>query len=193
MRAIRKAVPGDLPAIYSIYESARSYMRTHGNPDQWENDYPPEDLIKEDLRNKRLYVITEDISTEESTTQEGTTQENTTEESTTEKVETVEAVFVFFTGEEEAYNSIEGSWTYNLPYGVIHRVASSGKIRGVTKTIFDYAFTQADYLRIDTHEDNQTMQTALLRYGFRRCGTIFYSRNNSLTKRIAYDLRCKSI
>lgn len=183
MRAIRKAVPGDLPAVYSIYESARTYMRTHGNPDQWGNDYPPEDLIKEDLRNERLYVITEDISTEESTT----------EENTTEKIETVEAVFVFFTGEEEAYNNIEGSWTYNLPYGVIHRVASSGKITGVTKTIFDYAFTQADYLRIDTHEDNLTMQTALLRYGFRFCGTIFYSRNNSHTKRIAYDLRCKSI
>ncbi len=178
MRAIRKAVPGDLPAVLSIYESARTYMRTHGNPDQWGNDYPAEDIIKEDLRNERLYVITEDISTEESTT---------------EKVEKVEAVFVFFNGEEEAYNNIEGSWTYNLPYGVIHRVASSGKIRGVTKTIFDYALTQAYYLRIDTHEDNQTMQTALLRYGFRHCGTIFYSRNNSFTKRIAYDLRCKSI
>lgn len=167
MTEIRKAREEDLPSIYKIYETSRTYMRTHGNPDQWGNDYPPEELTIEDLNKERLYVITEDI--------------------------TIEAVFVFYAGVEETYARIDGSWTYDLHYGVVHRVASSGRIRNITRTIFDYCFTKTDYLRIDTHEANTTMQSALHRYGFRRCGTIFYNRNNSLIKRLAYDCRCKSI
>ena len=167
MTEIRKAAKEDLPTIYKIYERARTFMRTHGNPDQWGNDYPPEELTKEDLDKERLFVIAEDS--------------------------TIEAVFVFYTGVEEAYARIDGSWTYDLPYGVVHRVASSGRIRNITKVIFDYCFSITDYIRIDTHEANITMQSALIRNGFKLCGTIFYNRNNSLTKRIAYDCRCKSI
>ncbi len=167
MTEIRKATKQDLQSIYEIYEKARTYMRIHGNPDQWGNDYPPEELTKEDLNKERLFVIT--------------------------KEDTIEAVFVFYLGVEEAYAHIDGSWTHELPYSVIHRVASSGRIRNITKVIFDYCFSITDYIRIDTHEANITMQSALLRNGFKLCGTIFYSRNNSLTKRIAYDCRCKSI
>ena len=167
MTEIRKAREEDLLSIYSIYEKARIYMRNHGNPDQWGNNYPPEELTKEDLNKERLFVITEDNS--------------------------IEAVFVYFSGVEEAYASIDGSWTYDLPYGVVHRVASSGRIRNVTKTIFDYCFGITDYLRIDTHEDNATMQSALLRYGFRHCGIVFYSRNNSVTERIAFDCISETI
>lgn len=167
MTEIRKAEEEDLPTIYKIYEKARAYMRSHGNPVQWGDNYPPEELTKEDLNKERLYVITKDS--------------------------TPEAVFVFYAGVEEAYAHIDGLWTYDLPYGVVHRVASSGRIRNVTKKIFDYCFGITNYLRIDTHEANTTMQSALLRYGFRHCGTIFYNRNNSLTSRIAYDCRGKSI
>ena len=41
-----------------------------------------------------------------------------------------------------------------------------------------------NYLRIDTHEDNQPMQDAVLRYGFRKCG-IIHIRDGS--KRVAFD------
>lgn len=153
----------DLASIYLIYERAREYMRMHGNPEQWGDNYPSRELIKEDKKRERLFVITED--------------------------DTIEAVFVFFRGEEEAYLNIDGSWSYTLPYGVVHRVASSGRIRNITKVIFDYCFTKTDYLRIDTHKDNATMQNALSRYGFALCGTVHYSRNNTVTERIAFDCR----
>lgn len=31
---VRKAVRGDLPALLAIYENARRFMQTHGNPTQ---------------------------------------------------------------------------------------------------------------------------------------------------------------
>ncbi len=160
---VRKAVEEDLASIYEIYKRAREYMRTHGNPEQWGDGYPPHWLIKEDKKRERLFVITEGG--------------------------TIEAVFVFFIGDEEAYFNIDGSWSCSLPYGVVHRVASSGRIRNITKAIFDYCFTKTDYIRIDTHRDNTTMQNALSRYGFVFCGTVYYNRNNAVTERIAFDCR----
>ena len=219
---IRKAEKEDLPYIYNIYEGARDYMQTHGNPDQWGSTYPPHSLTEEDLANNRLYVITENpIKTTHKTdirinsdssnnssskpaenntinnnkaqspvdTGNEITVQNTKANKQDNKIEAIEAVFVFYVGKEEAYDNIEGSWTYDLEYGVIHRVASSGRIRKITKEIFNFSLTKTAYIRIDTHEDNTTMQAALIRFGFRRCGTIYYTRNNSTTKRIAFDYK----
>ena len=52
------------------------------------------------------------------------------------------------------------------------------------KACFDYCSEKIDYLRIDTHEDTQPMQDAVLRYGFKKCG-IIYVRDGS--KRVAFD------
>ena len=165
---IRKAETEDLPYIYGIYEKARLFMRAHSNPCQWGSSYPEKELTEEDIREKRLFVITENDEKRE---------------------ERIEGVFVFTTEEEKNYREIDGSWSYTLPCGVIHRVASSGRIKNITRSIFNYCLTIIDYLRIDTHEDNTTMQNALARYGFRRCGIIYYNRDNSATKRIAYDYK----
>lgn len=48
-----------------------------------------------------------------------------------------------------------GSWSYDIPYGTIHRVASSGKAKGVAKACFDFCFGLINYVRIDTHRDNK--------------------------------------
>ncbi|MEI3509539.1 MAG: hypothetical protein V8Q22_02280 [Anaerostipes sp.] len=44
--------------------------------------------------------------------------------------------------------------------------------------------TRIDYVRVDTHRDNQSMQNAILNYGFVECGNI-YVRGGA--ERIAYD------
>ena len=41
---IRKATMNDLPDILAIYAYAREYMKEHGNPDQWKDNYPPLEL-----------------------------------------------------------------------------------------------------------------------------------------------------
>ena len=45
-------------------------------------------------------------------------------------------------------------------------------------------YTFMDYVRIDTHENNHTMQSAITGYGFRKCGNIYASNG---TLRTAYD------
>ena len=42
---IRLAVPEDFTSIMSIYAYARSFMQETGNPNQWGNHFPPEELI----------------------------------------------------------------------------------------------------------------------------------------------------
>ena len=72
------------------------------------------------------------------------------------------------------------------PYGVIHRVASNGVTKGVTRAAFSYGLERSGYVRIDTHEDNKPMQGALKKFGFRECGVIHLERG---AERIAFDCR----
>ena len=54
---INRAKPEDLPRIMQIYEYARNFMKETGNESQWKNNYPPKDMIMDDIRNGNLYVI----------------------------------------------------------------------------------------------------------------------------------------
>ena len=68
--------------------------------------------------------------------------------------------------------------------GTIHRLASNGTVRGVSRACFDFCTGLSDYVRVDTHADNRAMQAAIEGYGFRKCGNIYAS---SGTLRMAYD------
>lgn len=78
----------------------------------------------------------------------------------------------------------EGNWHRNSPYGVLHRVASDGSIKGIARFCFDFAKEKCDYLRIDTYKDNIPMQNTLAKNGFCRCGII---NTDDGSPRIAYD------
>ena len=79
----------------------------------------------------------------------------------------------------------DGAWHLDQPYGTIHRLASNGKARGVSRACFDFCTAQIGYLRADTHADNRPMQRLLEAYGFRRCGIIHGAFDGG--ERIAYD------
>ena len=160
---IRKAKTGDLARCLEIYSIARAYMRESGNPDQWGTAYPPQELIAEDIAAGRLYVVAEN--------------------------DTVEGVFLLASGPDETYLEIEGAWLNDAPYAVIHRIASSGRVKGVVQAAVAFALQQADNVRIDTHEKNLTMQNALARLGFRHCGTIYVGTSwEGRSPRMAYHL-----
>ena len=98
--------------------------------------------------------------------------------------------FSFIIGDEPTYQVIKnGSWNQDKLYGTIHRLASSGETKGIARVCFDFCTNQIDYVRIDTHKDNQAMQNAILNYGFVKCGNI-YVRDGS--ERIAYDYSLKT-
>ncbi|MEG2317185.1 MAG: GNAT family N-acetyltransferase [Clostridia bacterium] len=155
---IRKAANVDLDAIMTIYHSAQTFMAQHGNPSQWGTAYPMRELVEEDIAQGRSWVCAGNGR--------------------------VLAVFVLQMGEEPTYAQIRGGWKNNRPYATLHRVASSGERRGMTDAIVAWASARAGELRADTHEKNLSMQRALERSGFERCGLI---RVTDGTERIAYQ------
>ena len=156
---IRPAKPQEFTQILKIYQTARLYMKTHGNPCQWGNHNPTPETLEEDMRRGQLYVL------------EGADY-------------TAHAAFVFFTGAEPSYTQIDGAWLDGGPSGCIHRVASDGTLHGVFRHIAGFCKAQTASLRIDTHADNHTMQHLLEQTGFVRCGII---RLPDGSPRIAYQ------
>jgi len=160
---IRKAEMGDLERILQIYEGARVFMREHGNPDQWGENYPPDGMICEDIERGALLVCVE--------------------------VDELLAVFFYAEGNDPTYEYIEnGAWLNNEPYAVIHRIAVAARGRGVAAFCFDYALSRCPNLKIDTHENNLPMQRTLEKNGFIRCGTIYVEDGSP---RIAYQKQKK--
>jgi len=161
-KAIRLASTTDLPRIMQIYAHARQFMAEHGNPRQWgATNWPPEDLIREDIQAGRSYVCTVDGR--------------------------VVGVFCYLFGDnpEPGYRSINGEWKTNAPYGVVHRMAADGSERGVGAFCLDWAYGQCHHLRVDTHPDNIVMQNLLTKLGFVKCGIIHVQEDND--PRFAYE------
>ena len=157
--SIALAKEKDLPIINKIYETARNFMKANGNKTQWKDNYPESDLIKEDIESKRLFVISGEDSV-------------------------IYAVFVFMIGEDKSYEKITGSWLLDTEYGVIHRVASDGKIPKIMDKVVAFCEKQIPHLRIDTHEDNKVMQHLIEKNGFKKCGIVYVEDG---TERFAYE------
>ena len=154
---IRLANTSDTNRIFEIYEYARAYMKAHGNPYQWGDDRPKKSLTEDDIKNQRCYVMEDDGH--------------------------IFACFVFTIGFEKEY---EAKFSSKDKYGVIHRVASDGSKRGIVELIVDFAKEKVNFLRIDTHEDNKTMQRAIERQNFKRLGIIYLEDGSP---RILYELK----
>lgn len=153
---IRLAKIEDLSEILKVFKIAREFMKATGNPHQWGENYPDKKILEEDISLKRLFVF--------------------------EEKNEILGAFVYFCGIEPTYIKIDGSWRDNSPYGVIHRVANSGKIKGMVGKIVE--FTNNPHLRIDTHKDNSVMQHVLEKNGFYPCGIIHLADGQ---ERIGYE------
>lgn len=146
------ATPEHLNAIMKIIDAAREIMRTNGNHTQWINGYPDKDTILHDIRSGYGYVC---LNSDE-----------------------IAGYFCFIQGNdaEPNYSVIEGGkWINNEPYGVIHRLASTGKVKGVAKACFDYCFSLINNIKVDTNHNNIPMQNFFKKYGFSYCGVIYVS------------------
>ena len=98
----------------------------------------------------------------------------------------LEAVFAFILGPDPTYAKIEdGQWLNDeVPYGTIHRLASTGDRRGVASEVIAWCLKHCESLRADTHADNKIMQHLLEKNGFARCGIIHVEDG---TPRVAYQ------
>lgn len=160
---IRHSSEDDFLSIMNIYDYARHFMADHGNPNQWgPTNWPPKALIHDDIAARKSYVCI---------------HEN----------EIVGTFFYDFgTDIEPAYHIIEdGAWLCTEPYGVVHRIAGNGSVKGIGSFCIEWAFRQCGHLRIDTHGDNKVMQNLLSKQGFIHCGTIYVPEDKY--PRLAYE------
>lgn len=156
---IRKAKANDLEEILQIYAAAREFMAENGNPGQWVNGYPCRELLEKDLQKEQLYVYETEAG--------------------------IEAVFVYFLGEEPNYREIrEGNWLNEEPYGVLHRIAVAKQGKGIASICVNWCFQNCGNMRGDTHQKNKSMQRIFEKNGFQKCGIICVEDG---TERIAYQ------
>ncbi len=161
---IRNSTEQDFSRMMEIYSNARKFMAEHGNPDQWgPTNWPPEELIHQDIHNGNSYVCVND---------EGK----------------VIGTFFFIHGKDidPTYNVItDGAWIDDTAYGVVHRLAGDGSEKGIGAFCLNWAYDQCGHLRIDTYGDNLVIQNLARKLGFVRCGTIYVEEDD--LPRIAFE------
>ncbi|MDR3259869.1 MAG: GNAT family N-acetyltransferase [Fusobacteriaceae bacterium] len=144
---IRKTRYSDLPILLEIYSISRKFMADSGNPNQWINGYPTIELLTRDIDNGFSYVSIID--------------------------DQIVGTFCFIEGIEPTYSVIKGgNWLNDLPYGVVHRITTTAKNRGIASLCLDWCLKKCKNLRIDTHRDNIPMQKTLEKNGYIYCGII---------------------
>ena len=144
---IQLACSQDVDEIEKLFSIAKESMRLNGNTVQWSQAYPSSKLILQDIENKHCYLVL---------------YENK-----------IVGVFSCIPGIDPTYKNIyQGAWLNSAPYASIHRIASSGEVKGITKHLFKFCFQKFPNIRIDTHPANNSMQHILQKEGFSYCGRI---------------------
>ena len=167
MLTFRKAVPGDLPGMLALVRQAQAFMATL-NIDQWQDGYPSEEILAEDIRLGRIYVYDDDGAV---------------------------ASISMLTGEPEPiYENLDGKWLSDKPYLTIHRMALDDAHRhsGLAAGIVEHAIEMAKELnlssvRADTHRGNKAMRRFLEKNGFIECGLVVYEVDAGDPVRVAYE------
>lgn len=119
--------------MQEIFADARAFMRENGNPDQWGDRFPTQEMLDKDLALHRSYVA------------------RTTAKSA--------ATFAFTTDGEPTYRVIRGgAWLDDAPYGVVHRIAAAKGTHGAASFCMNWCMEQCGNIRIDTHANNKPMQ-----------------------------------
>lgn len=156
---IRLAVLADLDSLLSIFERARLFMASVGNPHQWVQGYPGRSLMEAEILSSHCYVCLYESR--------------------------IVGTFCFIPGPDPCYSVIEGgAWFSDAPYHVLHRLASDGSVRGIADACLEWCFQHTANLRVDTHQDNKVLQHILAKHGFSYCGIIYVANG---TPRLAYQ------
>ncbi len=161
----RRTDISDIDDIMVIIKQAQAYLKSKGI-NQWQNNYPNPETFKSDIDSGYSYVLVK----------EG---------------RVIATAAISFDG-EETYNEIhEGEWLSDYDYAVIHRVAVDSLLKGmglsqevIRQTEVQCRQRKIRSIKVDTHEQNESMQRLLLKCGFSYCGVIYL---NDGSKRLAYE------
>lgn len=149
---LRPAVASEVPVIWAILQGAIAQRQRDGSA-QWQNGYPNEQTVRDDIARGHGHVLTVD------------------------GVVVAYAAVIF--GVEPAYEVIDGQWLPDGPYAVVHRVARAQAAGG--KGIAGKLFQCVEVLcrrrgvhsiRLDTNFDNGPMRHVADKLGYVYCGEI---------------------
>ena len=151
---LRKATLLEKPIIWDILQQAIQQRKQDGS-DQWQQGYPNEETVHDDITNGYAYVLLEN------------------------NVIVAYAAIIFDI--EPSYNDINGHWLTNGNYVAIHRVATANAVKGkgvathLFKLIEGLCTDQGVYsIKVDTNFDNVPMKRILDKLDYTYCGEIFY-------------------
>lgn len=161
---IRQTRKEDLHEVMQIIDDAKKYFKDQ-QINQWQDGYPNKDTILVDIENQEAYVLEIDHE--------------------------IVATCMISNQVEPTYDYIEGKWLTYDTYTVIHRIATktSQKGKGIAGQFIDFATTlypKNKSIRMDTHEQNVSMQRFFDKNGFIYCGIIYLANKD---KRKAYEKR----
>ncbi len=151
--SFRKATMDDFDDIQLTVRQAKNYLKKH-RVDQWQSEYPTEELLHKDIERGEGYVICYG--------------------------ERFAGYFVFSERPEMDYDDLmDGKWRRDEPYCVLHRLAVMAEYRGsgLADRVMEHieAMTRAagrSYIRIDTHRKNKAMTALLREHGYEYRGNI---------------------
>lgn len=163
---LRRSREEDIPAILRLYHQAQDYFKQEGI-DQWQDGYPEEFVVRDDVIKGYSHVL--------------------------ETEGRIVGTAILTCDGEPDYDVIEGgSWSSAEPFAAIHRVTVDNECKGcgLAGRIFQGLEEQAAgkrvaWVRIDTHEDNRSMQRFLEKQGYGRRGVIHLRRDGA--PRIAFE------
>lgn len=162
---LRKSVNEDINNIIQIIDEAKEALKEQGI-DQWQNGYPNDDVIRNDILNNDSYVFIKNN-------------------------EIVATSAVSFDGEKTYDKIYDGNWISNDEFAVIHRIAISNKYKGtgiaseIIKMIEAICLDKNVHsIKVDTHEFNMPMQKLLKKNDFKYCGVIYLE---DKSKRVAFE------
>ena len=164
----RKAEETDIERIWQIIGQAKAQMQRLGSQ-QWDENYPAIEHIRQDIQDGNGYVICRE--------------------------DRVVAYGVISFDGEPVYKDIEGKWSNDLPYVIVHRLAIADEMKrqGMAKQFMlqaeEVSRKKGVYnFRVDTKYDNAYMLRLIDTLGFKYCGEVYY-RNNSARKAFEKTIR----
>ena len=155
----RKAEDIDVERIWEIILQAKALMKRL-NTHQWDDSYPTVETIRGDIEKQAGYVLCKDSR--------------------------ILAYGVVSFDPEPTYDTIEGEWTNDLPYLIVHRLAVADEAKG--QGIARQFILQAEEVsrqkgiynfRVDTKFDNEYMLRLIDSLGFRYSGEVYYRGNQA--------------
>jgi GNAT superfamily N-acetyltransferase len=148
-----------------IVRQAQASLKARG-VDQWQNGYPSDEIILQDIEKQHAHVVTAD--------------------------ERVVAMASVIFNDEPTYDRVtSGKWLSTDTFAVVHRMAVDSRFRqgGIATFIFEQVEAMCRRngtvsFKVDTHRDNLPMRRFLEKHGFAYCGIIFLRDGN---ERMAYE------